>query len=97
MIVIPIGLVVGLLELYLLSRITTPLVCGENGGKPRIVFFALAKIALFVVALAGTAILAPHYLLHMGLSICGGLVLGAIIQFARKLRKAKNGGDGIAD
>lgn len=74
-----IGVAVGLTELWLLSKLTKIILSGNVSAMAGLI--VLAKLVLLAVALFGTALLAKAYLVHMGVGIAAGLLIGALIKY----------------
>ncbi len=78
-----IGIAVGLTELWLLSKLTKILLSGSVSALAGLI--VLAKLALLAAALFGTALIAKAYLVHMGVGIAAGLMIGALVKYGLQL------------
>lgn len=90
-----IGMCVGAGQMLLLNAITKPLLSGD---KPKhAALLILAKLALYAVALLGTALLWPSMLVHMGVGLAAGLIVMSVVLFLRTSRRQKSSSAKPAD
>jgi hypothetical protein len=80
-----IGVICGVMELYLLARVVHSV--SGSGAAGSVLLLVLAKVALLILAFAAVILFFREDILYCGIGISGVLVIGSVVIFARNNAK----------